>query len=295
MEHIIVPTDFSEEAKAALAFATELARREGAAITLLHVVNTSQVFHPIYMDPILTSRLLKDLKTNAENTLDHWRAEYAPHANIETCVEDLALSGAINRIVQQKQTDLVIMGTKGASGLTEFFVGSNTEKVVRFSNVPVLTIPTAFSPENIQNILIPVQLDRVPVRFLEEVKLLRTLFSAKLNFVWVKSPHDLGAFDQLYKQFTEYLSAYFEEEDYHLFTQRDFLPEEAIVTVAEESKADMIAMATCQRRGIAHLFFGSTTESVVNHTNVPVLAFPFKKADIMLFENTYNGFVGVVI
>lgn len=295
MEHIIVPTDFSEEAKAALAFATELAKRESADITLLHVVNTTQVFHPVYMDPILTSRLLKDLKTNAENTLDNWRAEYAPHADIEACVEELSLSDAIDRIVMQKPTDLIVMGTKGASGLTEFFVGSNTEKVVRFAHVPVLTIPSTYSPEKIKNILIPVQLDRVPVRFLEEVKLLRTLFNAKLNFVWVKSPHDFGAFDQLHKQFTDYLNAYFDEDHYSLFTQRDFLPEEAIVTFAKESKADMVAMATCQRKGIAHLFFGSTTESVVNHANVPVLAFPFKKGDILLFEKTNSGLTGVVI
>ena len=106
---------------------------------------------------------------------------------------------------------------------------------------------------------------------------------------------DFGAFDQLHKQFTDYLSAYFEEEDYRLFTQRDFLPEEAIVTFAKESDADMVAMATCQRKGIAHLFYGSTTESVVNHTNVPVLAFPFKSEDIMLFEKTNAGFTGVMI
>lgn len=295
MEHIIVPTDFSEEAKAALAFATALARKESADITLLHVVNTTQVFHPVYMDPILTSRLLKDLKTNAENTLENWKAEYAPHAKIEACVEELSLSEALDRIVKQKKTDLIVMGTKGASGLTEFFVGSNTEKVVRFASVPVLTIPVDYAPEKIQNILIPVQLDRVPVRFLEEVKLLRTLFKAKLNFVWVKSPHDFGAFDQLHKQFTDYLNAYFEEGHYSLFTQRDFLPEEAIVAFAKESRADMIAMATCQRKGIAHLFYGSTTESVVNHANVPVLAFPFKREDIMLFEKTNSGLTGVII
>lgn len=295
MEHIIVPTDFSEEAKAALAFATALAKQESAEITLLHVVNTSQVFHPVYMDPVLTSRLLKDLKTNAENTLENWRAEYAPHANIQACVEELSLSEAIERIIKQKQTDLIVMGTKGASGIQEFFVGSNTEKVVRFANCPVLTIPTSHTLESIKNILIPVQLDRVPVRFLEEAKLLRTLFNAKLSFVWVKSPHDFGAFDQLHKQFTDYLNAYFDEDEYDLFTQRDFLPEEAIVSFAKDSKADMVAMATCQRRGIAHLFFGSTTESVVNHADVPVLAFPFKKEDIMLFEKTHTGLTGVIL
>lgn len=295
MEHIIVPTDFSKEAKSALAFATELAKRESAEITLLHVVNTTQVFHPIYMDPILTSRLLKDLKTNADHTLDHWRTEYAPHAEIEACVEDISLSEAIDKIVQRKPADLIIMGTKGASGLSEFFVGSNTEKVVRFANVPVLTIPASYSLERVKNILIPVQLDRVPVRFLEEVKLLRDVFKARLNFVWVKSPHDFGAFDQLHKQFTDYLSAYFSEGDYQLFTQRDFLPEEAIVSFAKESEADMIAMATCQRRGIAHLFFGSTTESVVNHANIPVLAFPFKSEDILLFEKTGANLTGVMI
>lgn len=295
MEHIIVPTDFSEEAKSALAFATKLAKREGAEITLLHVVNTTQVFHPVYMDPILTSRMLNDLKTNAENTLEKWQAEFAPLAATRVSVEELSLNEAIDRIVQERQTDLIVMGTKGSSGLTEFFVGSNTEKVVRFADVPVLTIPADYSPETIKNILIPVQLDRVPVRFLEEIKLLRKLFKAKLNFVWIKSPHDFGAFDQLHKQFVDYLSAYFDEEDYELFTQRDFLPEEAIVTFAKECDADMVAMATCQRKGIAHLFYGSTTESVVNHSNVPVLAFPFKKQDIMLFEKSKAGFTGVMI
>ncbi len=295
MEHIIVPTDFSEEATAALAFANDLAKREQAEITLIHVVNTTQIFHPVYMDPVLTSRLIKDLKDNAERNLETWKSEYAPNAKMEVCVEELSLSETINRVAKSRKTDLIIMGTKGASGLQEFLIGSNTEKVVRFANVPVLTVPATSSTNKIKNILIPVQLDRVPVRLLEEVKLLRDLFEAKLNFVWVKSPHDISAFDQLHKQFTDYLSAYFEEDEYNLFTQRDFLPEEAIVTFAKESNADMIAMATSQRRGIAHLFLGSTTESVVNHTNIPVLAFPFKKDDLMLFEKSDTDFTGVMI
>lgn len=295
MEHIIVPTDFSEEAKSALAFAIELAERKQADVTLVHMVNTSQIFHPIYLDSVLTSRLLSDLKANAENTLEHWKSEFAPNAKIETRVDGLPLSEAINEIVEQMKADLIVMGTIGSSGITEFFIGSNTEKVVRFANVPVLTVPDTVSPVEIKTILIPVQLDCVPVGFLKEVKLLKELFSAVLNFVWGKLPHGFGSFDQLYKKFTDFLRDNFEEGDFSLFTQRDFLPEESIVSFAAECKADMVVMATSQRHGIAHLFYGSTTESVVNHANVPELAIPFNSDDSMLFEKTNSGLSGVVI
>lgn len=294
MKHIIVPTDFSEEAKNALTFASELAQKEGAEITVLHVVNTTQVFHPTYIDPVLTSRLIDDLRANAENTLDRWREEFAPGVNIEACVEGFSLSDAINHLLDRKPADLIVMGTKGASGLQEFFIGSNTEKVVRFSNVPVLTVPTDCSPSDIKTIMIPVQLDKVPVRFLEEVKLLKQVFDAKLKFVWVKSPHDIGAFDQLQRQFADYLSAYFDEDEYELFTRRDFLPEEAIVSFAQHSGVDLVTMATSQRKGIAHLWMGSTTENVVNHAAIPVLAFPFKSEDILLFEKSESGSIHAV-
>jgi len=89
MKNILVPTDFSEYAQYALEFAKDIAKRENAKLSILHSVYTPHFFDSLYMDPILASKLMKDLETGAQEKLADTRnvlAEQGVEAEtITTC------------------------------------------------------------------------------------------------------------------------------------------------------------------------------------------------------------------
>jgi len=137
MKRILVPTDFSEEARNAFEVAVAIARRTGAAIKLLHVVEapyvpdfsaTGDINTPDGMQQVYVLQLLEATKTRMIKLMGA-----VPHDGVEV-VQEVDVDRPINKIkrtIQEDTVDLVVMGSKGSSGLDEFLIGSNTEKVVR--------------------------------------------------------------------------------------------------------------------------------------------------------------------
>jgi nucleotide-binding universal stress UspA family protein len=134
---ILVPTDGSDCARAAADHAIELARLTGAALHTVHVVDAG-VLHG-GADP---ATLLDSLEAAGQRVLDAV-VERATEAGVET-VEASVLNGTPHRAIagyaDEYDVDCVVMGTHGQSGLDQRFLGSVTERVVRSTDVPVLTI-----------------------------------------------------------------------------------------------------------------------------------------------------------
>lgn len=139
IQHILVPTDFSESAEAAVRYAVELAKQVGARVTLLHVVEI-----PIYTystSAYLSADFSKTIEEAAQARLEQALAELRkalPEA------QSMLVSGppgdAIRNAVASEGADLVVMGTHGRRGLAHAMLGSVAEKTVRVSNVPVLVV-----------------------------------------------------------------------------------------------------------------------------------------------------------
>src|SRR5687767_13831970 len=138
MKKILVPCDFSKPAISAYRFALEIAAQSKGTIHLLNVIELP-IMHDTVLMPVLNfeEQLLKDLRENAETRFrqitDKYKAE-----GIKVIVK--TLFGSVSRIIQEYITeesiDLVVMGSHGATGAREFFIGSNAEKMVRNSPVP---------------------------------------------------------------------------------------------------------------------------------------------------------------
>ena len=85
--------------------------------------------------------------------------------------------------------ELVVMGTHGASGLKELFFGSNTEKVIRYSKVPVIAVPDGAVIDAISNIVFPVSPNLYSDNLIDEIKEIQKFFQAKLHLLWINTPH----------------------------------------------------------------------------------------------------------
>lgn len=138
IRRILVPTDFSPGAAAAVDLAAEMAKAFGASITLLHVVAVPANYAPYPLIP-LPGEWIRGMRDDASRRLEQERARVAGPSTSSEVRDGRADEGILAAAVEGKY-DLVVMGTHGWSGLKHALLGSVAERVVRHSPVPVLTI-----------------------------------------------------------------------------------------------------------------------------------------------------------
>jgi nucleotide-binding universal stress UspA family protein len=140
IETILAPTDFSETAEWAVAYALDLARRLDASVHLVHVVA-----YPIEVGGwpeaygATFAGLREELKQDAELRLAK-RAESITGIKVSTDVREGSPARAIVDAARDRKCDLIVMGTRGSGGFTHLLLGSVAERVVRTAPCPVLTV-----------------------------------------------------------------------------------------------------------------------------------------------------------
>ena len=139
--HILAPTDFSEYSKKAVASALELAKKFGAKLSILHVVELPPYPVEGYVPPSLTATFIEDLEREASQELAQVVPE-AEGAGVEVA-RLVAVGTPYRKIIdmaEAEQVDLIVMATAGRTGFSHLIMGSIAERVVRTASCPVLTI-----------------------------------------------------------------------------------------------------------------------------------------------------------
>jgi nucleotide-binding universal stress UspA family protein len=272
MKRILVPCDFSSEAINALRSAVEFARPQRAEIHVLHVIELPVIPDPLLM-PVLTyeNSLLEELKGKAKRTFDGLQVEFKD-ADIRPIYTTLfgPVSGVILSYIKEHSIELVVMGTKGASGIQEVLVGSNTEKIVRASVCPVLVVRQHLKLDAIRNIAFPTNIDfQLMEDLMQKVKALQLFFKATLHLVWINTPGNFSNDDITLARLHDFAKRYM-LINFTTNIFNDKLEESGIIRFAHHINADLLIMATHGRKGLAHMFGGSLTEDVVNHADLPV-------------------------
>lgn len=143
-QHILVPVDFSEPSQQALDFAIELAQPLNARLSLLHVIEPF-VFaggHAGMGTGAANAEVIKQMEADATRKLEDY-VERGRKAGLE-CTDEVLYGTPfeqITEVVDHKQVGLIIMGTRGYTGIKHFFLGSVAENVVRTAACPVLVVP----------------------------------------------------------------------------------------------------------------------------------------------------------
>lgn len=271
MKNLLVPCDFSDESRQAFQFALQLAAKTNSTVSVLKAVDLPVMYEsalgaaPYYFDPTL----IKELKDEAVAQFEKMKSRYPSLVHVDFHVLEGAVTPTIRQFIKDHSIDLVVMGTLGTSGLKEYLIGSNTEKIVRFSPVPVFAIRKAPQIQSIRNIVFPTTMELDQTALVSEIKSLQRFFQAKLHLLIVNTPYNLKRTTDETKKM-EAFAKHFQLENYTLNTRDDFREPNGIMGFASEIHADLIAMGTHGRRGLAHLFAGSIAEEVVNHTDCPI-------------------------
>jgi nucleotide-binding universal stress UspA family protein len=278
MKKVLVPYDFSEQAISALRFALDIEKEAKCELHLLHVVKMPVLQHSAVM-PIssVEEDMLHDARKQAELRFEKIEKQFFKEAHIKTKVRFGDTSDTILEYLAHNKIDLVVMGTKGARGLRELFTGSNTEKVVRLSRVPVLAVKQFIPYQRIRNIVFPNTLDEdLHEDLIMNVKRLQASFNAKLHVVWINTPSNFLGNSEAKDRLTAFANRYM-LQNYSLNIFNDVNEEAGIVNFTHSIEADMIALGTHGRTGLAHFITGSVAEDLVNHVDGPVWTYTIKK------------------
>jgi len=137
MKTILAPVDFSDASTNSVSFAAELSKRSSARLVIVNILQKGE-------DENETKNKLKSLESDLKKSIDlDLKCEsFLAHGNLIT---------TLKKIIAVQRPDLIVMGTKGASGLKKILIGSNTVNVISKIKVPVLVIPEVARFENFIN------------------------------------------------------------------------------------------------------------------------------------------------
>ena len=281
MKKILVPVDFSPNSMNALHVAAEIAHKSGAVLEMLHV-NIAAIYSTPLSEYVVVSKFEGDdqqYDDTAVSKLEKLKMElladptYA-NLNIQIRVEEGYLHSAVRNVAQDDAVDLVVMGTKGTSGMNEFLVGSNTEKVIRTSPCPVLAVPEGTQTFAPKIALLPSTLKDDQLNVFKYVAGWEKLFKFHTRVLYLNNVRNLPTDGSAEAQKNRLAEASGLKHTDVILTHETFFEDNAILSTADQFKADMIVMGTHQRHGLSHILFGSITEDTVNHSHIPVLAVP---------------------
>ena len=178
----------------------------------------------------------------------------------------------MHAMITEKKVDLVVMGTAGRSDLEQMIIGSNTEKIVRMSHCPVLTMHSKPASKDFKNIVYATSMDKDEEIFSRIVRTTQKLYDATVHLVRINTPGNFQR-DVIVKKYMQEFARKLQLKNFTMNVFNDVSEEEGIVYFADSIDADLIAMATHGRTGFAHVLAGSIAEDVVSHSKRPVLTF----------------------
>ena len=277
MKNILVPCDFSKPSLNALRFAMDVATQSKGVVTVLNVIELPVIHDPIIMPVVSFEKdFLKELREQATERLGKVIGKYESSAiAIKPEVAFGSPSAMIQDQVRKKKADIIIMGSHGATGMREYFIGSNAEKVVRNSTVPVFVTKDYYKGA-IQDIVFPNTLEtEKQEKLIDNVKDLQSFFKAKLHILYVNTPANFTADNVTMARLKDFAKR-FAFKNYTLNIYNYLFEDSGIIEFTKSVNADMIAMGTHGRKGLAHFLNGSLAEDVVNHASCPIWTFAIK-------------------
>ncbi len=284
MIKVLVPYDFSQTANYALNFATSLsANYSEIEITVLHIIETPVTTGmgtmgggletiPEFENQIYFMELIETRKKQLKEIDEQYKDSIF---KLKTKMVLGSVFKGISESIADQNPDLIVMGSKGASGLEEVIIGSNTEKVVRTATCPVVTIKAETEVTKMKKVVFASDFRDSDEKVANRIKRIQAIFNAQFYFVIVNTPGNFETTrDSMNRIRTFVQKHHFENIKAEVYNSLS--EESGIIEFADDIDADLIAMTTHGRTGLLHLITGSIAEDVVNHSKRPVWTYKVK-------------------
>jgi nucleotide-binding universal stress UspA family protein len=272
MKKILVPTDFSECSKYAVDLAIEIARSKSSEIHFLHVVSV-----PIDWVKLVDERakLYTDVnkKINKVNKYLDGLMELADGEGIQA-MKFIGYDDSFNSVIDHINThdiDMVVMGSHGKKGMTELFMGTHAQRIARMSKAPVLIVKSPMTGFDLNKILFASSYDEELMPAFRNVLNFAEVMDAKIDMVFVNTPYNFTDSESIEKKMEKYI-----EINPDIINEARvcncYNIDEGLIGYCDKNNCDLIVMITHGRTGFSRIFNGSVTETVINHSEFPVLS-----------------------
>jgi len=277
-DDILVPTDGSECAQAAVGYAEDLATRYGARVHALCVADSRTLENAPQAD-----RIEQERAETAERTCNELSES---GLSVERAVRTDVPHEAILRYATERDVDLVVMGTHGRTGVERYLLGSVTEKVVRLSDVPVLTVKAGDDGDvtyPYTDVLVPTDGSEGAEAAIDPAVDIASTYDARVHAlsvidtmamgVDVRSAAILDALEEAARSAVETVEERATDASVSAVETaiQHGSPYRAIRSYAEEHDVDLVVMGTHGRSGIERYLLGSVAEKTVRTSPVPVM------------------------
>lgn len=312
---ILVPTDFSEGSRVAYTYANEFAAKFGGKVDLIHIIPTMKYLSesigklglPLDMDTDIYPKLIDQSRGYIEDDLTNYindASKGEAFVKIDRKAYDVIVDTA-----NEGTYDMIVVGAHG-HGSRKLLKGNVTEKVIRYSKVPVLCVPPQVLSERIKRIVVPIDFSENSWEALRLATSFAAAIDGEITLLHIKElygsegslPSAPGNQDEirlLRSELINHLKEYAHRDDDFTF-EIELLPEQEYdvinghfngkevniklhtivkrgisahyeITDYANENADMVVMTTHGRSALKHVFLGSTTEKVARYTKIPIL------------------------
>lgn len=274
MKNILLPTDFSKNSMNAIHFAMDLLKGEPCHFFILNVQKASSFISDDMMlvtsSTTIYNTIIDAAKKSLDNIISIIEADYSdqeytfhPKVDYDNFID------AINQISETNNIDLIIMGTKGASGLSKKLFGSNTVRVIQRSQVPVLAIPDSCIFKGMDSIAFTTNnLPLLNVTALQPLKDLQLKFNSKLRVLHVADEHHLAQNQSLNEGF---FKKYFPMAKHDFVDSNSHDIFHAIHHYLMDNDVKMLAMMSKKHSFIERLFVKHMVETFAFKIDIPFL------------------------
>jgi len=275
MKKIIVPVDFSIHSENALKTAALLAKKTNATIIALHMLDIQEVNlseSPSYQQ----EKAVFFLKLAEKKISEFLQKDFLEDLKVVPLIKHYKIFSEVNQVAKEVNADLIVMGSHGVSGLKEFFMGSNTEKVIRFSEVPVFVVKKELKDTDFKDVVYATDFSEESIPAFKNMLKTLDVFNAKKHILYVNLPNEnfktSPEMDAIAHEFLMKAEGNTDRLiNVNFVCERSI--EKGILNFSNAVGADLITTATHGRTGLSHIFSGSISEDLSNHAALPIMTF----------------------
>lgn len=267
---VLIPTDFSPLSSIATNYGVQLAKQLNASVELLHAAYIQGPPRAMMKYSHIITAMKENAKMDFDDLLKEINVPKNTKINCHT-IHGHPVSVVVNNFVTQHKCDLVVMGTKGATGLNKVILGSNASATLQHCSVPVLTIPGEASFRKTKRIVYATDLKS----YKSEVRKLLA-FARKLNAKITLLHIETGT--QNKKINANSMARELQESNNYKSIEFIFEKAQDVVRGVEHfinnNKVDILAVFPHEKKFFHRLFGKSISKELVFHNRIPILTLP---------------------
>jgi nucleotide-binding universal stress UspA family protein len=273
MKTILVPTDFSDTANKARDYAIQLAQELNAEIILLNTYHIPYAGASAGTLVNLDKVALEESENSMSNQIEYLNLNYS-NISFKTLCKPGLLVDSVRRIGENKEIDLIVMGTNGASGVLENYLGSNTSELIGSINIPIIAVPSNPTINFPKRIVVAHDLEESgEAKLFDILREIVVKTESEVEFLFIDNEKNQA------ETKIKRLNAAQIDEDFDTFYHQFHFKtndnvEEGILDYIEGKNFDMLVLTTHHRSFWEGLFHKSVSKSLVKHASLPIMVLP---------------------